>query len=86
MQPISIFSDIDCIYACNMSHTKTKAGGNILFDVDNSQIDLCDRISLFDTSQIGGVNNSNNVTPRKAGGRDDNSPLKYIRKMSSVGN
>jgi len=49
MQPLSIFSDIETIFACNMSHTKTKAGGDIIFDVDNSQIDLCDRFSMLES-------------------------------------
>jgi len=48
MQPLSIFTDIDQIFACDMSHSKTKAGGNILFDVDDSELDLCDRISICD--------------------------------------
>lgn len=60
MQPLSIFTDIEQIFACNMSHSKTKAGGNILFDVDNSQIDMCDRISMFESSQLG-----NSPSPRK---------------------
>lgn len=37
MQPISIFSDIDHIVACNMEAARTGAGGNILFDIDDSQ-------------------------------------------------
>merc|ERR1719329_110026 len=38
MQPVSIFTDIDHIIACNMNAAKTEASGNILFDIDDSQL------------------------------------------------
>lgn len=50
IKPLSIFSDIDHIVACNMCPLKTEAGDNILFDIDNSQLEMCDQISMVQSS------------------------------------